>query len=359
MSDTPNPAPAGTESTPAPAPAFSPMNESTALEQLLALEDDGTGEDPEASEEVPAETSDDQGDEPTDEPAGEEAGEEQSEEPADDAAEPQTEEAKSEDDETGTRMHRLRDGTQVSLGDLKKAYDEARGYRQVLPQIQQERARIEQEKQAIAAQQQQFQPVIAQVATILQQQIPPAPDPSLLESDPLEFHKQRWMHEHAVTQLRAVNAAQAEAQQRQVAEAEAQRKTYLQGQQQKLVEAIPYLRDPEKAKAFNADFHEIGQAVGFAPEDLGQVFDHRLFKLAEYAIKGLRADQAQAKAKTETQAKAAVAAKKVVGKPPVAAPTARVGTGVRQAEVARGAVERLRKNPSNQDAQIAALLALE
>lgn len=359
MSDTPNPAPAGAESAPAPTPSFEPMNEAKALEQLLALEGGESPEDPEPSAEGEEYTETETADEPEDAPEGDETGETADEEPSDDADEPQPNEAASSDDETGTRMHRLRDGTQVSLGDLKKAYDEARGYRQALPQIQAERARVEQEKQAIAAREQQFQPVIAQVAAILQQQIPPEATDEMWESDPIAAQMQDRERNKALARLAQVNAAQAETQQRQAAEAQAARAAYLQSEQQKLVEALPMLKDPEKAKAFNADYQEVGAYVGFAPEHLARVEDHRLIKLADLAIEGLRARQAAAKAKTVTQTKNAVVAKRVAGKPPVAAPAARVGSNVRQAEVARGAMERLRKNPSNQDAQIAALMALE
>jgi hypothetical protein len=318
MSDTPNPAPAGAEVPRAPAN----------VSILDAMSDGDFGN--------------------TSEPAG---NDDEDEAPQVTGVEIEAEPEPEGDDDAEIPMHRLRDGTQVSLGDLKKAFDEARGYRQAIPQIQQERARIEQEKQAIAAQQQQFQPVIAQVASILQQQIPPAPDPALLLSDPIEFHNQRWMHEQAVSQLRAVNAAQAEAQQRQAAEAESQRKVYLQTQQQKLVEAIPALREPEKAKAFNAEFQEIGAKVGFSAQELGQVYDHRLFLLAQYAAKGLKAEQAEAKAKATTQTKAVVAAKKVVDKPPVQAPAARQAQGVREAREAQGAMDRLKKTHSARDAE--------
>jgi hypothetical protein len=292
--------------------------------------------------------------EPAPEPEGDDAeipSDDENEEPADDAAEPPAKEADTEDDETGTRMHRLRDGTQVSLGDLKKAYDEARGYRQAVPQFQQERARLEQERQALVAQQQQFQPVIAQVATILQQQIPPEPDPSLMQSDPIEFFTQKHNRDLALGRLQQVNAAQAEAQQRQAAEAQAQQKAYLQEQQQKLVEAIPVLRDPVKAKAFAADFHEVGAAAGFTAQELGQVYDHRLFKLAELAAIGLKAQREQGKAKEVAQTKAVVAAKKVVDKPPVQAPAARQAAGVREAQAARGAMDRLKKTGSPRDAE--------
>lgn len=359
MSDTPNPAPAGAESAPAPAPSFEPMNEAKALEQLLALE--GGDDEPQVSE-APAGDEDvtpENTDEPEDAPEGDETGETADEEPADDAAEPQPNEAASSDDETGTRMHRLRDGTQVSLGDLKKAYDEARGYRQALPQIQAERARIEQEKQAVAAREQQFQPQLALVANILQQQITPAPDPALLESDPIEFHNQRWMHEQSLARLQQANAAhaeaQAKAQQQEAANVEAAKRAAIQ----QFIAFRPEMNEEANAKKFVEGREKLRTALGFTQEAMQSVTHPGLHELTRLAILGLekeQTDKSQAAVKTQ---KTTVAAKKVAGKPPVAAPTARVGTNVRQAEVARGAMDRLRKNPSNQDAQIAALMALE
>jgi len=344
MSDTANPAPEG---------AAAPQSVAPTVSILDAMGDADFGKPPVSEEaDVPEEPEEVEIEAPEPEGDDEEIpAEGENEEPADDAAEPEPKEAPSDDDETGTRMHRLRDGTQVSLGDLKKAFDEAREFRRVAPQIQAERARLEQDRQAMAAQHQQFQPVLAQVATMLQQQIVPRPDPTLREHDPIEYFTQLDRHNESVQRLQSVNAAQAEAQQRAAAQQQAQQRAYLQDQQQKLAEAIPALRDPEKAKAFSADFHEVGRHVGFQDQELGQVYDHRLFKLAELAAYGLKAKQAEAKSKAQTQTKAAVAAKKVADVPPVTAPAARQGAGIREASAARGAMDRLKKTGSARDAE--------
>jgi len=345
MSDTPNPAPAGAEAPRSPAPTVSILD-------AMGDSDFGKPSEPEGDD-VPQEVEEVEI-EPAPEPEGDDEAEipaeDENEEPADDAAEPeQTKNDASKPDPN--KVYVSRDGTPVAAAELWAGYEKAREYERIIPQVQSERARIGQAEQALAAREQQLQPVLAQVATLLQNQIPPEATDELWETDPIAAQMQDRARNKALAQLSQVNAAQAEAQQRQAAQAQAQQQAYLREQQQKLVEAIPVLRDPVKAKAFAADFHEVGQAAGFSAQELGQVYDHRLFKLAELAAIGLKAQREQGKAKEVAQTKAVVAAKKVVDKPPVQAPAARQAAGVREAQAARGAMDRLKKTGSPRDAE--------
>lgn len=354
MADTPNPAPAGAGDAPTRPEGMSVLDmawEGDPIRDVDASEEADMPEEAEPAVIEDPETP--EGDEGSDD-AGEP--EDTDEGPEGDASEPEPKDTPSDDDETGTRMHRLRDGTSVSLADLKKGFDRAREFERALPQIQQERARFMQERQAFAAQQQQIQPILAQVATVLQSQLPPEPDAALVDPnsakyDPIEHYHQTLARNQAMARLQQVN--QAHQQQMQAAQAQQmqQRQQFLAVEQQRLVEAIPDLRDPEKAKAFNADYQRVGRAVGFNDQELGQVFDHRLFKLAQLAAVGLKAQEAEARAKQDKAQKAQVAARKVAAVPPVTPPAARQSAGVRQDQSSRGALERLRKTGSTADAE--------
>jgi len=71
----------------------------------------------------------------------------------------------------------------------------------------------------------------------------------------------------------------------------------------KLIEQFPATASPKGRQEFFAQAAEAAQAVGFPMEELRGVTDHRMFALAHYASLGMKAQQAQGKAR-EKAAKA-------------------------------------------------------
>lgn len=356
MSDNQNSLPAGGENAPAvPASVQSTASDPTSV--LDAYWEGDPGERPDASAE------DDRRTEPAEietapEPEGEdgaeiEAAEDNSlEGPEDDASETEPTDASSDDDESGTRMHRLRDGSQVSLSDLKKGYGEFREFREkVIPQVQQRLAQADQIQRAVAAERAQFQQTQAQLAAFLQQAIPPEVGDDLWESDPIEAQRLDRKRTQAIMRFQQANAQNAQMLQRQQQEAAAARQAYMQEQTRLLAAAMPDLRDQAKARAFHDDFQRVAARVGFSPQETSQVYDHRLYKLAQLAIKGMRAEESERTAKATVVQKQQIAAKKVAKAPPVSAPAARQPAAVRENLSARGALERLRKSGSPRDAE--------
>jgi hypothetical protein len=347
------------------------MSEDQILQELERYGDEGADDGDTSEEEAPQET------EPTEDdaaatPEGEEEAEpkegEESEDPEDDASEPEPAKTQDDDDETGTRVHRLRDGTQVTLADLKKGFDKAREYDRVLPQVQQEYQKVQQEKQQFAAQQQQFQAYASHVAQTALGFLPPEPDAALMDEnsgkyDPIAFMQARHRREAAVADFNAKfqGVAQAAAQTSQQAQQQAVQQVQQERQTavQRFFRAYPDLQAPEKGQEFIKDFHAVADAVGYTREERQDIRDPRLYSLTMLAARGLKAMQAEHQQKTVTTQRQSIAAKKVAAAPPVAPPAARQTASARDARAMQGSVERLRKNPSSTQAALDALAQFE
>lgn len=362
MADTPTPALAGAES--APVQTDAAKSPEDRLAQLFGSDEQpaDTLEGDKAEDPAEAGTPEDEpeGDEPDEAPEGEEEPGEpgEDEDPADDAAEPEA--TADDDNETihGNKFVVLRDNSKVRVGELKQSHERLRELEtKVLPQVQQRLTAFQQEQAQFQAQQQQFQPVLAQVAQILQSQIPPAPDRGLLQSDPVEFFIQKDAHEAAVQQLQTVNQANAQAQQRAQQQYTEQLQQTAHQAVVRFVDAQPQLRDPEKGKAFISDYQAVAAHVGFTPQEAAQVYDPRLYRLAQLASVGLKAMQQGKETTAVKTQKQAIAAKKVASAPPVTPPAARQSASTRNESSLRQAKERLRKTGSVQDG-IAALNSL-
>lgn len=96
----------------------------------------------------------------------------------------------------------------------------------------------------------------------------PQPDESLIETDPVEYLRQRNIYERAqahktrIEQERARLAQEAEQKQAQ------QYQQYVAEQAKILEEAIPEYRDPEKRPQFQKDVAQYALSIGYTPEQL-------------------------------------------------------------------------------------------
>lgn len=312
------------------APESMALNMDAAAAALSALEDeDNTPAETEAKE--PKSDAKPSSEDEDPEPA---SNDEDEGEP-DDESEPSQQ---SEDDEIihGNKYVVLRDGTKVRVGELKKLYDKA-------PELQRREAELSQRQQQIVAAAQEFQARQAQIAqqTQLLQQLgplmlakaqsalPPEPDRSLLNQnspnyDPIRYLEMKEQYEFGVRELQQIQQGlQTFSQQKQAELARAQeQQTALQRQQyeawakneyQTLLDEMPELNDPAKAKAFREDMHRGAKAYGYTEQQLAEVRDRNVFKMLADAgrFHALRSQKPAVE-------------KKVASAPPVKAPGRRV-----------------------------------
>lgn len=178
---------------------------------------------------------------------------------------------------------------------------------------------------------------------LLLARLPQPPDDALIDTNPQEYLRQQRMYERGLGELQQIVAdgeARAAKQQEEIQKAEAEHR---REQQEKLVELIPELTDPAKAKQVATEIISYGKAQGYDDETLNIANASDLLILH----KAMKWDRAQAAAK---QAKAKTVPK--VSAPGVARTKAEVGADQR-----RSVIQKLNSSGTVDDAY-AALTAL-
>lgn len=232
----------------------------------------------------------------------------------------------------------LRDGSTVTVADLKRiAGDVAGELQRGRGEIQAEKAEVERAKQHVTQFVQQVREDQRQAALILRAVIPPKPDPSLLEADPLSYNEQMAKHQLGVDRYRQFAGRVAEADRQQAAEIQAREEQRAAQEHQKLLQRRPDLKEPVKAKAY-ADKITNGlvSEFGYTPDEARQLTDSRLFHVVEMALKGV----AVTKAKPNLQKKAQAAP------PMVVKPGVRTSGAQKRADRMRADMNELRKTGS-------------
>lgn len=200
--------------------------------------------------------------------SGEETGDEQSEleEDTQDDAEPKVFTVKVDGKEV-----------EVTLDELQKGYSRTQDYTRKTQQVAEARKAAEAELQAIRAERQQY----AQLLGALSEQVKTAAEPQvdwdrLYQEDPIEYVRQREVMRENREKAAAIQAEQQRLSQISQQEQMQQLQVLKAKESEKLVEALPTWKDPAKAKAEKAMLVEFGQKMGFSPQELGNIFDHRV-----------------------------------------------------------------------------------
>lgn len=251
----------------------------------------------------------------------------------------------------GNMKTRLRDGTELTVAELKKSFDEAQELRAQAAQWTAQQQQFQQQAQRVAQQAQFFDQAIQAAIAIQQQAMPAAPDPSLRDTDPIEYFTQKDRYEgerqKLVSLMNQQQAARAEAQRNMQFEQQkiqqtqaAKQQDYIKDQQRMLLEKMPELKQPEVARKFYNDFVEGGQKhYGFTTEELNKTYDSRLLAVMKDAL-AYRALQSKTPA---VQAKAKNAA-------PVQPAGRQVTRNETQSRDFQSKMDKLRKSGSQDDA---------
>lgn len=249
-----------------------PMNMDQAVQALAAIlpeegqQDGGETQEPIPEEEEAAASSEDSLD--TEDASEEESEGEQSE----------LEEDTQEEDKPQVFTVKV-DGKEieVTLDELQKGYSRTQDYTRKTQQVAEARKAAEAELQAVRAEREQY----AQLLGALSEQVKAAAEPQidwdrLYREDPIEYVRQREVMRENKEKAAAIQAEQQRlaeiAQQEQMQQFQAVKAKEAQA----LIEAIPSWKDPAKAKAEKAMLVEFGQKMGFTPQELGNIFDHRV-----------------------------------------------------------------------------------
>jgi hypothetical protein len=248
------------------------MNMDQAVQALAAIlpeegqQDGGGTQESSSDEEETAALSDDSLD--TEDASSEETDGEQSE----------LEEDTQEDDKPQVFTVKV-DGKEieVSLDELQKGYSRTQDYTRKTQQVAEVRKAAEVELQAIRAEREQY----AQLLGALSEQVKAAAEPQidwdrLYREDPIEYVRQREVMRDNKERAAAIDAEQQRLFQIAQEEQVKQLQTVKVKESHALLEAVPSWKDPAKAKAEKTMLIEFGQKMGFTPQELGNIYDHRV-----------------------------------------------------------------------------------
>jgi hypothetical protein len=166
---------------------------------------------------------------------------------------------------------------EVTLDELQKGYSRTQDYTRKTQQIAEMRKATEGELQAIRAERAQY----AQLLGALSEQVKAAAEPQvdwdrLYQEDPIEYVRQREVMRENREKAAAIQAEQQRLSQLSQQEQMQQIQSLKAKESEKLLEALPTWKDSTKAKAEKAMLVEFGQKMGFTPQELGNIYDHRV-----------------------------------------------------------------------------------
>jgi hypothetical protein len=197
-------------------------------------------------------------------------------------AEPEDASESEEEEAPPPRLVKVKvDGMEVEVDEeeLKKGYSRTSDYTKKTQALAEERRKFEaEERAAVRAERQAYAENLARVQEALEV-LTPSREPDWRELQgqmtPEEFTKHYASWKANASRLERVREEQERVRSLQEQDDSRARATRLMQEKDRLEEAVPDLKDPEKGKALRQDLMDYAKAIGFSDDDLAAVEDHR------------------------------------------------------------------------------------
>lgn len=231
----------------------------------------------------------------------------------------------------------LNDGSEVTLQELKDGYYRQSDYSRKTEETARIRDEYTEKEQQLSEGAQNVIQTLETIDEFMRSEIPALPPPELAQEDFMAYVQQKAVYDHAVNRMGrlqdAINAP------KQVVENIDQQKlaNYRRVENERLAEYFPEMANPAKRDQLRSTIKSAAEEVGISEQELRGIADHRFYRLAHWAAKGIKADKARKKARKKTE-----------NVPPVAQPKAQQRKA--QATRNRDAMSRLAKTGSIHDA---------
>jgi len=165
---------------------------------------------------------------------------------------------------------------EVTLDELQKGYSRTQDYTRKTQQIAEVRKQTEAELSAVRAEREQYAQLLSALESQVQQVAQPNIDwDRLYQEDPIEWVRQREVMRDNQEKAAAIQSEKQRLSQLSQQEQAQFMQQKLQHEQEALLAAIPDWKDAKKAQAEKALLVEFGQKIGFTPDELKSVVDHR------------------------------------------------------------------------------------
>jgi hypothetical protein len=127
----------------------------------------------------------------------------------------------------------------------------------------------------------------------MSQQLPPAPDETLLHLNPMEYTRRKAVYDEAVAVVENTLSQGEQARHAAGVMAGQRYGANIQGELQKLDEHFPNCATREGRAVFLDSVRDTVYACGFSEDDMLQTIDHRMFRLAHLAAIGKQVEDRQ------------------------------------------------------------------
>ncbi len=181
---------------------------------------------------------------------------------------------------------------QISAEEAAKGYQRQADYSRKTAALAEQRRAFESKAAEVAQRDQQYAQLIPALIQRLQATQPKAPDETLLNSDPVEYVRQKEIWRSHQEQLGAAELEQRRIQHLQAQEQQQAIQKQVEEGSALLSERIPEWKDPAKQAELKAKLLAYGQTVGWSKEDLQQAYDPRAILVLD---KARRYDELMAK----------------------------------------------------------------
>jgi len=196
-----------------------------------------------------------------------------------DEEEDKPEETDSEDEQVKKpELHTVKvDGKeiQVPLEELVKGYQREADYTRKTMSLAEQRKAAEAEFEAVRGEREQYRQTLGTLQQQIQQTEPKIDWAKLQEENPGEWTRQRLLQIDRQTALQNIEAERQRIAGLQQEEADKGLQARLSEESTKLVAAIPEWKDEKKASAEKAELVKFAATLGFSPEEVANVTDHR------------------------------------------------------------------------------------
>lgn len=199
--------------------------------------------------------------------------------------EPTEEEAPAPAQEAQTYTVKV-DGEDVSvtLDELLKGYSRTSYFHKKLSEIDLIKKEIEEEKNQVVEERNHLAQLLPQLKAELEKGEQEPDWEALFKEDPIEFVRQEALWRQRKEKRQLLLQEQARLVQAQQAEQQKALQARLKQEAENLSKAIPEWKNPEVAQKEKAEILEYGVSLGYSPEEMAQVYDHRAVILLRKAM---------------------------------------------------------------------------
>lgn len=179
---------------------------------------------------------------------------------------------------------RLKDGTVISVQDLKRGFLSQQSFTRGTQENAKERETLAATKAEVEQYARSLQEQRDFILQVSQQFIPQPPDRSMLDRnspnfDPINYTAMKAEYDDRINVLNQLHNASKSDQERAAKEQEAQNRTKREQEAQRLLEALPDLAKPEVQKKFWTESVDTMAEYGFSEEEMHATIDHRVYRI--------------------------------------------------------------------------------